>query len=126
MHDLKLFFWVLFWICVHYSEPNKKPRVVLRFEEWNEVDMEILADLEKRIVSDEGDFKEKMDVDFTLYYDLLGPWMNRLRKVVFPNGRRWNRGWRSFFEKQKRIRSCWYWQKRICRFQIHLSTRSNC
>lgn len=87
-----IYFWVLFWICVHYSEPNKKPGVVLRFEEWNDVDMEILADLKKGIVSDEGDFKEKMDVNFTLYYYLLGPWMNRLRKVVSPNGRRWNRG----------------------------------
>ncbi|KAH6705767.1 hypothetical protein EV126DRAFT_457884 [Verticillium dahliae] len=39
MHDLESFFWVLFWICVHYN----------------------------------------------------GPDVNRLRKVVFPNGRRWER-----------------------------------
>ncbi|KAJ0103725.1 hypothetical protein J7T55_001741 [Diaporthe amygdali] len=27
MHDLESFFWVLFWICVHYDGPNK-PRVI--------------------------------------------------------------------------------------------------
>lgn len=91
MHDLEFFFWVFFWICIHYSEPNKKPRVVLRFEEWNYVDMERLTHLKKRIVSDEGDVKETMDVNLTLYYYSLRPWMNRLRKVVFPNGRKWNR-----------------------------------
>lgn len=32
MHDLESFFWVFFWICIHYSEPNEKPRVVPQFE----------------------------------------------------------------------------------------------
>ena len=31
MHDLELFFWVLFWICIHYNGPDKD-RVVLQFE----------------------------------------------------------------------------------------------
>src|SRR2546423_7049356 len=34
-HDLESFFWVLFWICVHYSSPNEESRVVPRFEKWN-------------------------------------------------------------------------------------------
>lgn len=32
MHNLESFFWVFFWICINYSEPNKKPRVVPKFE----------------------------------------------------------------------------------------------
>jgi hypothetical protein len=46
MHDLESFFWVLFWICIHYDRRNKE-RVVLRFEKWNYVDTEELAELKK-------------------------------------------------------------------------------
>src|SRR3954469_23664692 len=28
MHDLESFFWVLFWICIHYSGPKEAPRVM--------------------------------------------------------------------------------------------------
>ncbi|KAH8743594.1 hypothetical protein F5883DRAFT_359275, partial [Diaporthe sp. PMI_573] len=34
MHDLKSFFWVLFWICVHYDGPDKS-RVIPWFDHWN-------------------------------------------------------------------------------------------
>lgn len=34
MHDLELFFWVLFWICIHHNDPNEKRRAVPRFEKW--------------------------------------------------------------------------------------------
>lgn len=34
MHDLESFFWVLFWICVHYEGPGQE-RVVPRFDKWN-------------------------------------------------------------------------------------------
>jgi serine/threonine protein kinase len=43
MHDLESFFWVLFWICIHYEGPGQE-RVVPRFDKWNFVkDMEELA-----------------------------------------------------------------------------------
>jgi hypothetical protein len=42
MHDLESFFWVLFWICIHYNAPNEE-RVVPRFQKWNYVDTEELA-----------------------------------------------------------------------------------
>ena len=103
LHDLESFFWVFFWICIHYSEPNKKPRVVLAFEEWNYIDMKILASLNKRTVSDEADFKKMMDKNFTPYYYSLRPWMNRLQKVVFPNGRRLEKGDVGFYSQMKQI-----------------------
>jgi hypothetical protein len=37
MHDLESFFWVLFWVCVHYTAPGKG-RVVEQFDEWNHMD----------------------------------------------------------------------------------------
>lgn len=90
MHDLESFFWVLFWICVHYDGPNK-PRVIPEFDQWNYISMELLAKEKKGQVSDEGDFIRSAEENFTLYYQPLVPWINRLRKVVFPNGGRWKR-----------------------------------
>lgn len=88
MHDLESFFWVIFWICIHYDGPNAC-RVVRGFEKWNYMDMKELAVLKKGTVADEGDFVRMIDRDFTEYYKPLVPWVNRLRKVVFPNGGRW-------------------------------------
>ena len=53
MHDLESFFWVLFWICVHYNGPDES-RVIPRFERWNYVDTEELARMKKGEVSHEG------------------------------------------------------------------------
>lgn len=103
MHDLESFFWVFFWICIHYSGPDKGSRVVPEFEEWNYVDMEKLADLKKGIVSNEADFKEKIDRKFTPYYHSLRPWMNRLRKVVFPNGGRWSKEDVGLYSRMKQV-----------------------
>ncbi|KAM9873871.1 hypothetical protein VDGL01_12050 [Verticillium dahliae] len=90
MHDLESFFWVLFWICIHYNGPDDA-RVVLEFDKWNYVDTGELANLKKGLVSHEGDFIKIAEENFTSYYQPLVPWVNRLRKVVFPNGGRWER-----------------------------------
>ncbi|RSL43317.1 hypothetical protein CEP51_016378 [Fusarium floridanum] len=90
MHDLESFFWVLFWICVHYDGPSKG-RVVPNYDRWNYVDTDELAKLKKGEVSDEGDFIKTAEEYFTSYYQPFVPWVNRLRKVVFPNGRRWEK-----------------------------------
>jgi hypothetical protein len=91
MHDLESFFWVLFWICIHYDGPNGEDRVVPRFEKWNYVDIEELAGMKKGVVDDEGDFLETAEEHFTVYYNPLIPWVNKLRRVLFPGGGRWKR-----------------------------------
>ncbi|KAK9446145.1 serine/threonine-protein kinase Sgk2 [Metarhizium brunneum] len=88
MHDLESFFWVLFWICIHYNGPDDS-RTVQRFEKWNYVEMAELAELKKGQVSHEQDFIKTTSEYFTTLYTPLIPWVNKLRKVVFPNGRRW-------------------------------------
>ena len=88
MHDLESFFWVLFWICIHYGGPNEGSRVVSKFEKWNYIDTEELAGIKKGIVDNEGDFIMEITERFTPYYQPLILWVNRLRKVVFPNGSR--------------------------------------
>jgi hypothetical protein len=42
----------------------------------------------KGIVDDEGDFPKNAEENFTAYFQLVIPWVNRLRRKVFPNGER--------------------------------------
>ncbi|KAH7108768.1 hypothetical protein B0J11DRAFT_449461 [Dendryphion nanum] len=88
MHDLESFFWVLFWICIHYNGSDQE-RTVPRFEKWNYLDTEELADSKKGVVGDERDFLGTMERNFTPSYQSLAPYVNRLRKKVFPGGGRW-------------------------------------
>jgi hypothetical protein len=90
MHDLESFFWVLFWVCIHYDGPSKE-RVVPQFEKWNYVDTKVLAAIKKSEVDDEGDFLNSAEENFTAYYQPLIPWVNRMRRVVFPGGARWKK-----------------------------------
>jgi hypothetical protein len=88
MHDLESFFWVLFWICIHYHGPDQE-RVMKRFDKWNYADTEELAEIKKGVVGDERDFLKTLEATFTSYYQPLIPCVNRLRRKVFPDGRRW-------------------------------------
>jgi hypothetical protein len=94
MHDLESFFWVLFWICIHCDGPGPgagEGTVVAQFDKWNYADTEELARLKKGEISDEADFVKAAEENFTPYYKPMVPWVNKLRKIVFPNGRRWER-----------------------------------
>ena len=89
MHDLESFFWVLFWICIHFDGQNE--RVVKRFERWNYSDTEELASSKKGVISDEEDFLQIAQENFTPYYKPFIAMVNRLRRKVFPSGERWKR-----------------------------------
>lgn len=77
----------LFSRCA-YNRPGEKGRTVPEFERRNYVDMKELALLKKGTVNDDADFIETVKENFTLYYWSLIPWVNRLCKVVFPDGGR--------------------------------------
>jgi len=70
------------------ADPDEHPvssprsRVVPEFDQWNYISMELLAKENKGQVSQEGDFLRSVEENFTLYYQPLIPWVNRLRKVV--------------------------------------------
>ncbi|KAH6646842.1 hypothetical protein BKA67DRAFT_525584 [Truncatella angustata] len=87
MHDLESFFWVLLWICIHYPGPDKS-RVVRRFDKWNYMETEELAVSKLGTIGDESIFLKVAEENFTTYYQPLIPWVNRLRKEVFPNNER--------------------------------------
>jgi len=88
MHDLESFFWVLFWICIHYDGPGKDVGPT-EFDSWNYESDDRLVASKKGEIADEEDFLAKAAKSFTPYYRPLIPWVNRLRRKVFPNGGRW-------------------------------------
>jgi len=55
MHNRESFFWVLFWICIHYDGPNQE-RVIRQFDKWNYIDIEELAKLKLGTVAKEAIF----------------------------------------------------------------------
>ncbi|KAF7857261.1 hypothetical protein EAF04_009502 [Stromatinia cepivora] len=102
MHDLESIFWVLFWICIHYTGPNKA-RVIKEFDDWNYADMKVLGTWKFGIVGDESIFMDKITDNFTSYYKPLIPWVNRLRKVVFPKGRPYKQNNEKLYSQMKEL-----------------------
>jgi hypothetical protein len=96
MHDLESFFWAIFWICIHYEGPGKG-RVVARLDKWNLLDTE-LAGMKKGEIS-----VRSANEYFTKYYRPLIPCINKLRKAVFPNGRRWAKEDPGLYDRMKAI-----------------------
>ncbi|KAL9123815.1 MAG: hypothetical protein Q9217_006794 [Psora testacea] len=60
MHDLESFFWVFFWICIHYGGLDNmgkiQRRVVSKYEKWKYADIGELAEWKKGVIDDESDF----------------------------------------------------------------------
>ncbi|KAK5998909.1 hypothetical protein PT974_01293 [Cladobotryum mycophilum] len=85
MHDLESFFWVLFWISVHY-DGSRHMLMDTNFHNWN-YDVDATIGLTKRgLVSAEDFFLDQMAEHVTEHYQPMIPCINGLRKVVFPNG----------------------------------------
>ncbi|EFR00247.1 FunK1 protein kinase [Nannizzia gypsea CBS 118893] len=82
MHNLESFFWVLFWNCVHYDGREMKRPSTSSTE---------LANVKKGLISDEEDILRTAADNFTPYYESLAPCVNRLRRLVFPDGQRWKK-----------------------------------
>ncbi|KAL8699985.1 MAG: hypothetical protein Q9201_005694 [Fulgogasparrea decipioides] len=89
MHDLESFFWVPFWVCIHWDGPGQEIRKVKEFEEWNKKRIKELAEIKIGKVSEEDGFDKEMRDNFSEYCKPLIPCMQELRKVVFPGGKRW-------------------------------------
>ncbi|OJD21394.1 hypothetical protein ACJ73_07263 [Blastomyces percursus] len=102
MHDLESFFWVLFWICVHYSGPNTS-RVVERFEKWNFMDTEELADMKIGVISEGDKFLKTTTEYFTEDYQPLIPHVNKVRRQIFPKGKRWRTPNKNLYSSMREI-----------------------
>ncbi|KAG6042253.1 hypothetical protein E4U39_006137 [Claviceps sp. Clav50 group G5] len=84
MHDLESFFWVLFWICIHYEGPGKSIEPT-RYEYWDHLSDIELSCIKLGVISDTK-FRNPEKLDFTPYYQPLIPHVCKLRNVVFPGG----------------------------------------
>ncbi|KAI9775934.1 MAG: hypothetical protein M1839_000723 [Geoglossum umbratile] len=102
MHDLESFFWVLIWICIHYTGPGQD-REATDFDFWNYENTTKLAKIKQGMVVHEGDFIKEISQNFTPYYQPLIPWVNRLRRVVFPDGKRWERKEPALYSQMKAV-----------------------
>ncbi|RYN85705.1 hypothetical protein AA0119_g13200 [Alternaria tenuissima] len=102
MHDLESFFWVLFWVCVHYDGPAKDVGAT-EFEKWNYLAMEELAELKLGLVSTERHFLNRITKAFTPYYRPLIPHVNRLRRAVFPMDKPWEKEDTILYTRMKEI-----------------------
>jgi hypothetical protein len=102
MHDLESFFWVLFWICIHYDGQGKDTRPT-EFESWNYESDNKLVRSKVGTIGDESIFLKIVEESFSTYYQPLILWVNRLRKKVFPNGEKWKRSEMELYSSMKEI-----------------------
>ena len=89
MHDLESFFWVLFWICIHYEGPGKEVQNK-DFDKWNYMSASELAAAKSYLVV-KAKWFSIATAKFTKYYKPLAPWMEELRKVIFTDGWGWGK-----------------------------------
>ncbi|KUI74461.1 hypothetical protein VM1G_10182 [Cytospora mali] len=84
-YDLESFFWVLFWLCIHFPRPPTGEDIVIeQFEAWNYMQPENLAILKKGYTEAET-FNYIIERHFTPTYQPLCPWVDELRKRLFVN-----------------------------------------
>ena len=106
MHDLESFFWVLFWLCIHVEGPNKdgkiKVRIVRKYETWNYLSTEDLADFKAGLVATEKRFR-KATMDFTPQFASLIPCVQELWKYVFPNGQEWEKENKELYSQMRGV-----------------------
>ncbi|KAH7131169.1 hypothetical protein EDB81DRAFT_660381, partial [Dactylonectria macrodidyma] len=72
-------------------------------DKWNYVDTEELAGMKLGIIAEEDIFRKTTKECFTEYYKSLVPWINRLRKVVFPNGGRWKKEDKGLYDSMQKV-----------------------
>ncbi|KAI1112299.1 hypothetical protein F5Y14DRAFT_463577 [Nemania sp. NC0429] len=99
--DLESFFWVLFWICTHYDGNGQSRKT--RFSDWINEEPSQLGVMKLRLASDSRYFIPEMNKWFTPYYKPLIPWVDKLRKVVFPSDRSWQREDETLYFRMKEI-----------------------
>ncbi|KAK0718106.1 hypothetical protein B0T26DRAFT_741181 [Lasiosphaeria miniovina] len=102
MHDLESFFWVLFWTCIRYNAQGKDIGST-GFDSWNYQNDHMLVQSKKGEIDDEEDFIKSVTEIFTLHYQPLIPWVSRLRRKVFPDGKRWKRLEPELYSSMKQI-----------------------
>jgi serine/threonine protein kinase len=103
MDDFESMFWLLFWICVHYSGPDGTRVKSTPYEAWDFLSPTELGFLKTGTISNELDFLNIVRENFSDFYQPLVPWVNRVRTEVFPGGKRWKHEDRNLYERMKDV-----------------------
>lgn len=85
MHDLESFFWVIFWICLHYTGAGKEIQDVDDFKNWNYESTNNLALLKSGLVSPMN-FQANLSQLTTNYCRPMIPIVTKLWEEAFPHG----------------------------------------
>ncbi|KAI9809767.1 MAG: hypothetical protein M1825_000200 [Sarcosagium campestre] len=86
MHDLESFFWVLFWIGIHWNGKDKE-RIKSDYEKWNYLSMKELAEFKVAKVVDYGYFQKEVKDNLSPCCKPLLDCILEMREVIFPDGR---------------------------------------
>ncbi|KAI9773774.1 MAG: hypothetical protein M1839_002007 [Geoglossum umbratile] len=78
-------------------------RRVSKFQAWNFESTANLAKIKKGSVDEEDKFNKEVDENFTAYCTPLIPCIKELRKVVFPEGKRWFKEDRQLYSRIKSV-----------------------
>ncbi|KAI0552223.1 hypothetical protein F4679DRAFT_103240 [Xylaria curta] len=101
MDDLESFFWVLFWICINYAAGGEMVKSN-PLDNWNYKNDRDLIDAKTGVINEEAAFME-MAEHFTRYYRPLIRWVDELRKVVFPDNKRWEEEDPALYSRMKAV-----------------------
>jgi hypothetical protein len=85
VHDLESFFWVLFWICIHYNGPGKADKEKTAFSHWNSLTWDALAQSKDGLIQLRH-FERSLTAHVTEYSKPLLPIALELRDALFPKG----------------------------------------
>ncbi|CAD6454337.1 86454505-3836-429b-94a0-5ea2f7e49227 [Sclerotinia trifoliorum] len=103
MHDLESFFWVFFWICVHWNGPEWPREDKQEYSNWNHADPKNLGKMKSGTVLGKSEFVEEVESNFTYYCEPLIPCIKQLHEVVFPDGKRWSTENRRLYSQMKSV-----------------------
>ncbi len=102
MHDLESFFWVIFWICVHYTGAGQECQDVGNFKDWNYVSTDDLAIFKSGLVLPIH-FKAKLSQYTTNYCRPMIPIVIKLWEEVFPHGQSFDKTDETLYGRMKAV-----------------------
>ena len=102
MHDLESFFWVLFWICIHYTGQGKESEDVDGFKDWNYESTENLAIFKSGLVLPKN-FKAQLGQYTTEYCRPIIPLVTELWEEVFPHGQSYDYEDETLYARMKAV-----------------------
>lgn len=102
MHDLDSFFWVIFWIRVHYTGAGQESQDVGDFKNWNYVSTGTLVIHKTGLVS-QMNFKANLSQFTSNYCRPMIPLVTKLWKELFPLGQSCNKKDKTLYGRMKAI-----------------------